>query len=227
MISEDINCRSCALVGECVRVHAHLPSPPYLCCYNYDQGNHHHQTPVATVHSQSLPFFFFFSCFMSEKEGIRENGNDSSFQPLCPQVSSITGFKSKGGMWRVGVKGIILWKLMSNDKNKFLKDRAPFDAERALIPTVLALVGTSTEKWKPWLFRPLDTYPRKCCWNQLPGMLQVSAIGSAKDAICSETPSTDLLASWPAQSRVRLQPLIQPDCPHPVPRANFTLRWLR
>lgn len=35
---------------------------------------------------------------------------------------------------------------MSSDKNKFLKDRAPFDTEQALIPTVLALAGTSREK---------------------------------------------------------------------------------
>lgn len=112
---------------------------------------------------------------------------------LCPQVSSITGFKSKGGMWRVTVKGITLWKLMSSDKNKLLKDRAPFDTEQALILTGLALAGTSREIWKPWLFQSLPTYPRKCCWNELPG------INSAEDAICSEMPSIDLLASWSTQ----------------------------
>lgn len=35
---------------------------------------------------------------------------------------------------------------MANDKNKLLKDRAPFDIEQALIPTALALAGTGTVK---------------------------------------------------------------------------------
>lgn len=35
---------------------------------------------------------------------------------------------------------------MASDKNKLLKDRAPFDSEQALILTALALAGTSTEK---------------------------------------------------------------------------------
>lgn len=35
---------------------------------------------------------------------------------------------------------------MATDKNKLLKDRAPFDTEQALIPTVLTLAGTSTEQ---------------------------------------------------------------------------------
>lgn len=101
---------------------------------------------------------------------------------FCPHVESITGFKSKRGMWRVRVKGITLWKLMASDKNKLLKDRVPFHTEQALILTVWALVGTRVEEWGRWLFQSLTTYPRKSYWNQLPGILQVFATDSAKDA---------------------------------------------
>lgn len=31
----------------------------------------------------------------------------------------------------------------------------------------------------------LTHLPRKSCWNQFPGLLQISVIGSAKNAICS------------------------------------------
>lgn len=149
----------------------------YLCCFNYDQENHHHQIPVATIHPQNLTLFVFHAW----KGVIWESRNDSYFQLLLSSGTKHNRFQ--GGMWKVREKGITLWKLMATDKNKLLKNRAPFDTEQALIPTVLTLAGTSTEKWKPWLFQPFASYPRKSCWYQLPDMLQVSAIGSAWDLL--------------------------------------------
>lgn len=101
----------------CVCVHVHVHNS-YVCCLNYDQGNHDHQIPVATTHSLSL--IFLCVSFMSEKEECGWRTLISSC--FCPQVWSRTSFKSKEGMWKVKVKGIPLWKLMASDKNKLLKD---------------------------------------------------------------------------------------------------------
>lgn len=53
-----------ANAGACVCARARAHNIKSLCCYNYDQGNHYHQTPVTTTHRA-----LHFSRFMSEKEG--------------------------------------------------------------------------------------------------------------------------------------------------------------
>lgn len=75
---------------------------------------------------------------------------------------------------------------MTSDENTFPKARAPFDTEQALILTAPSLAGWSKRReLRALAISVLTHLPRKSCWNQLPGMLQISAINSAKDAICS------------------------------------------
>lgn len=109
----------------------------------------------------------------------------------------------------------------------YRKGRAPLDSARALILTALALAGARTENPGALAISVLAYPPRKSGQNQVPDPLQISAIGSAKNAICSSPYSCRLLVSWPAQVLVGCSCLSQPTCPHPMLRVYPTLRWFR